>query len=295
MRRFSVLILAFVCVALARTAVAQWAEEPAYVLRVHVTDRDRQIPLLAGMDLDLAGIDVKASTADFVGSEATYQRLKDAGFDPEIVWTPPISAIDALSDYLDPAEVSTRLDTYQSTYPALAKKFALGTTVGGRSVWAMKITDNVNADEDEPAVFFVGQHHAREVMTAEITMDIIDYLLTRYAIDPRVHAWVDSREIWVVVSENPGGTSHVFTNSSGWRKNRRNNGDGTFGVDPNRNYPYRWGFCDGSSALTSSDTYRGPSAGSELETQAYTALGMAQRPVAALSYHTHSELVIYPP
>jgi len=176
MRRVLVTILVLACFGLARPARAQWVEDPAYVLRVHVTDRDRQIPVLAGMDLDLAGLDVKASTADFVGSEKTFQRLRDAGFEPEIVWTPPASAIDALSDYLDPTEVSTKLDAYQAAYPALAKKMALGTTVGGRTVWAMKISDNVNAEEDEPAVFFVGQHHAREVMTAEITTDIIDYI-----------------------------------------------------------------------------------------------------------------------
>jgi hypothetical protein len=54
-------------------AVAQWAEGPSYVLRVHVTDRERQIPVLAGMSLDLAGIDVKADTADFAGDEDTTE------------------------------------------------------------------------------------------------------------------------------------------------------------------------------------------------------------------------------
>jgi hypothetical protein len=60
-------------------AVAQWAEGPSYVLRVHVTDRERQIPVLAGMSLDLAGIDVKADTADFAGGEDTYWKLVDCG------------------------------------------------------------------------------------------------------------------------------------------------------------------------------------------------------------------------
>ena len=142
MRRGSALILAIVLLSCVRVARAQWAESPTYVLRVHVTDRASQIPLLAGMDLDLAGVDVKADTADFVGDEKTYRRLQEAGFAPEIVWEQTQSAIDALSDYLDPAEVSARLDTYQATYPGLAKKVSLGTTVGGRAVWAMKISDN---------------------------------------------------------------------------------------------------------------------------------------------------------
>jgi hypothetical protein len=265
-----------------------------YILRVKVEDPARQIPVLAGMQLDLAGIDVKASTADFVGDWKTFQDLRDAGFHPEVVWTSTAFAPEALSDYLDPGEVSTRLDFYQTNYPSLAKKVFVATTAEGRSEWAMKISDNVSTDEDEPVIFYVGQHHAREVMTTDIAMDIIDYLLTRYATDPQVQSWVNGREIWVIPNHNPDGANTVFTSSTNWRKNRRNNGDGTFGVDLNRNYPFHWNFCAGSSGTTSSDTYRGPSAGSEPETQGYMALAQAQRPVMALSYHTYSELVIHP-
>jgi hypothetical protein len=79
-----------------------------------------------------------------------------------------------------------------------------------------------------------------------------------------------------------------------WRKNRRNNG-GSYGVDLNRNFGYQWGYDNnGSSPTASSDTYRGPSANSELETQAFRNFVNA-RPIAAMqSYHSYSNLMIYP-
>jgi hypothetical protein len=75
-----------------------------------------------------------------------------------------------------------------------------------------------------------------------------------------------------------------------WRKNTREG----YGVDINRNYPYAWGSCNGSSGSTYSDTYRGPSAGSEPETQAMMGLVARIQPVMSISYHSYSELVIYP-
>jgi hypothetical protein len=79
-----------------------------------------------------------------------------------------------------------------------------------------------------------------------------------------------------------------------WRKNRRNNGT-SFGVDINRNYGYNWGFDNaGSSPTSSSDTYRGPSAFSEPETQAMRNFCNTRQFVSALNAHTYSNLLIYP-
>jgi hypothetical protein len=79
-----------------------------------------------------------------------------------------------------------------------------------------------------------------------------------------------------------------------WRKNRRDNGDGTWGVDLNRNYPYEWGCDEGSSGYPGDDTYRGPSPASEPETQAMMALIDAHDFVTRQSFHTYSNLTLYP-
>jgi hypothetical protein len=132
-------------------------------------------------------------------------------------------------------------------------------------------------------------------MTPEIGMDIIGTLLDGYGSDPEITAWVDDLEIWVLPNHNPDGTDYVFDVNSNWRKNRRDNGTGFFGVDLNRNYPFRWNACNGSSGSTGDDTYRGPSPASEPETfQGILELAREHRPTINLSYHTYSELVIIP-
>ncbi len=80
-----------------------------------------------------------------------------------------------------------------------------------------------------------------------------------------------------------------------WRKNMRDNGGGVYGVDLNRNYGYMWG-CDdtGSSPDSTGETFRGPSAFSEPETQAVKWLSEYYNFRLALNYHTYSNLLIYP-
>ena len=274
---------------------AQYADPGIkYVFRVHVTDRANQIPILAEMHLDLAAVNTRNETADFVGGMDVFDGLKAAGFDPVIVWSSTDHPTEALSDYLDPTEVATRFSNYEGLFPSLAKKYQIATTSEGRAVWAMKISDNVALEEDEPVVFFDCQHHAREVMTEEICVDIVDYLLNQYNADPKVKAWVDNHEIWVIGTINPDGSNTVFTSDTSWRKNRRVNGDGSYGVDINRNYPFAWGACGGSSNTPSAEDYRGPSASSEPETTGYVALARTHRPSLAVSYHSSSEFVLHP-
>jgi hypothetical protein len=125
------------------------------------------------------------------------------------------------------------------------------------------------------------------------------YLLENYGIDPEVTYLVNTRELYFVPVVNPDGyMRNQTTNPSGggmWRKNRRNNGDGTFGVDLNRNYSYNWGANNqGSSGNPSSDTYRGPSAFSEPETQAIRQFHQGKNIFNAFHYHTFGNYEIHP-
>lgn len=80
-----------------------------------------------------------------------------------------------------------------------------------------------------------------------------------------------------------------------WRKNRRDNLDGTFGIDLNRNYGYNWGFDDdGSSPFTGDETYRGTVPFSEPETQIMRDFVNSRSFRIALNYHTFGNLLIYP-
>ncbi len=202
---------------------------------------------------------------------------------------------EALSDYQNPAEVSAFLDQVEATYPAIAQKVTLqaGLPEGG-VIYAMKISDNVAMDEDEPTYLMDGQIHAREVMTAEIMTDAIDYLTSNYGSDPQVTRWVDEMEIWIVPVVNPDGASWVFTSDNWWRKNRSDDCGGEIGVDLNRNFAWNYRQCPGSDNECWSDVYHGPSAASEPETQTIQNLQAELRPLYYINYHSYGEYIIWP-
>ncbi|MCK5805981.1 MAG: proprotein convertase P-domain-containing protein, partial [Lentisphaeria bacterium] len=138
-----------------------------------------------------------------------------------------------------------------------------------------------------------GQMHAREVMTAEVMMDAIDRLTSRYATDAQVRRWVDEMEIWIVPVVNPDGATYVHNTQPMWRKNRSHNCDPFPGVDLNRNFAWNYRQCSGSDDTCSSDVYHGPSAASEIETQTMQALMQELRPMYYINYHTYGEYILW--
>jgi hypothetical protein len=163
----------------------------------------------------------------------------------------------------------------------------LGTSWEGRPIVAAKVGPADDAPA-RPNVLFLAGHHAREWISVETALRLLAYL----AEPARVPA---DRDVWVIPVVNPDGYAWTFTAERLWRKNRRPNPDGTYGVDLNRNYPAFWGQDDtGSSSSPPTETYRGPSAGSEPETQAVMAFHDRHPPAFAVSYHSYSDLVLFP-
>ncbi len=122
--------------------------------------------------------------------------------------------------------------------------------------------------------------HAREIATPEVIMRMIDYLLNNYDTNADARWLVDYHDIWLMPTVNPDGHHIVEAGGGGnspyqYRKNGNNTGGGGcswpptasnhFGVDDNRNFPFHWGCCNGSSGLVCDQTYRGASSGSEPE------------------------------
>jgi hypothetical protein len=198
--------------------------------------------------------------------------------------------------YYTVAEIEAEIDAAVAAYPAIARKVDLGQLVGGmlthqgRTIYALKVSDHVALDEDEPAILLAAQHHARELNSPHMVIGAMQRVLAGYATDPQIQAAVDEHELWFVPMVNPDGVDFVWTTDNLWRKNRRNNGS-NFGVDLNRNYPYLWGLC-GASTTTSSQIYRGPSAGSEPETQIMRAVAALLRPEVYLDFHSHGREVL---
>lgn len=211
----------------------------------------------------------------------------------------PLGAQDIdFTSFHTPAEVSSEMSRLLTRFPTLVTLVPVGTSVEGRTVTAIKISDHVATDEpDEADVIFVAMHHAREWITVELALYLAEYLLKNYATDPDLRADIDELEIWIVPVVNPDGYQYSAATPANryWRKNRRPNGDGTYGVDLNRNWGYEWGHDSGSSSMTVSDIYRGPWAFSEPEVVAIRDLvNSVDNLEAFVTYHSFSELILTP-
>ncbi len=205
--------------------------------------------------------------------------------------------------YHDYAELMAEVDKVVANYPTLARKYVIGKSYQGRDIVAVKISDNVAVDENEPEVLFTHQQHAREHLTVEMAIYLMNLFTGSYATDSTVRGLVDSREIWIVPTVNPDGSEYDISGGyyHSWRKNRQpNSGSSAIGTDLNRNWNYQWGCCGGSSGSPSSETYRGPSPESAPEVKVVAdfvrsrVVGGKQQIKAGIDFHTYSELVLWP-
>ena len=206
----------------------------------------------------------------------------------------------SMGSFLTFDQIVAKLDWMKTTYPNLITvKQSVGTSVQGRSIWMVKISDNPTLNENEPKVFYNALHHAREPMSMTQMIYFMCYALEKYGTDPEITNMINSRELFFVPCLNPDGyvyNQSIAANGGGmWRKNRKRNSSSSYGVDLNRNYSFKWGFDNaGSSPTTTSDTYRGLSAFSEPETKAVRDFIISKPFKLILSYHAYGNYLINP-
>jgi carboxypeptidase T len=202
------------------------------------------------------------------------------------------------SNYHDYNEMATATTNVAAANPGIVSRFSLGTSYQGRQIWALKVSDNVGSDENEPEVLFTANQHAREHLTVEMALYILNQLVNGYnANDARIRNIVNNREIWIVPMVNPDGVEYDIATGAYrmWRKNRQPSP-----TDLNRNWSFQWGCCGGSSGSVSSETYRGPSPFSAPETQVVRnfvngrVVGGVQQIKSHIDWHTYSELILWP-
>ena len=200
-------------------------------------------------------------------------------------------------------EYIAQLDSMHNLFPNLiSEKDSLSstvTTIEGRPVYYVRISDNPEIDEDESEVLYTALHHAREPSSMMSLIYFMWYVLENYDSDVEVKNLLDNVEMYFVPMLNPDGYIYnESTNPNGggfWRKNRRQNSNGSFGVDLNRNYSYNWGLNNiGSSGNPSSNTYRGTAPFSEPETAMLRDFIYAHDFKVVVNNHSFSEYVIYP-
>ena len=221
--------------------------------------------------------------------DAEQAQIASAHAQADIGWFSTFRTLDEINQHM--------LDLVAAN-PGMATSFSIGQSLEGRPVNGIRFSGPDlpgNPRASRPAVFFQGCQHAREWISPMVSMFLADQMLARYATDARIHSVLDHCEIIICPVVNPDGYAYTWTpNNRLWRKNRRPNAGGTFGVDMNRNWAFGFGG-EGASTDPGNETYRGPSAFSEVETQNLRDFIASEPRIRAhMDYHSYSQLVMSP-
>jgi carboxypeptidase T len=187
--------------------------------------------------------------------------------------------------------MSEHIAAVAAAHPDIVSRFSIGRSYGKRELWAVKISDNVALDELEPEALLVFGQHAREHVTIEEGLYLLDQLTSG---DPRVVDLVSRREIWMVFDLDPDGSEYDFAGEFPrfWRKNRQP----SRGVDLNRNWDFHWQAARSPRA----ENYPGGAPFSAPETRALRdfvnsrVIAGAQQIKVAIDFHSAAELVLWP-
>jgi hypothetical protein len=170
---------------------------------------------------------------------------------------------------------------YAQTYPSLCRLDTFGVSVQGRRLLALRISDNVDGEEDEPEVLYTSSIHGDETVGYVLLLRLADYLLSLYGDDTpegeRATRMINEMEIWINPLANPDGTYWTSDSTvTGARRSNRN------GVDLNRNFPDRL-----------SDTVN-TGAGRQVETRAAMLFAARRNIALSANFHGGAQVVNYP-
>ncbi|KZN37276.1 peptidase M14, carboxypeptidase A [Pseudoalteromonas luteoviolacea CPMOR-2] len=179
------------------------------------------------------------------------------------------------------------LQKAMNEHPHLIRLQSIGETWEGRPIMLVTVSLDVTYADDKPALLYTGSIHAREWIGNELALKFIQYVIDNYRFNPKLQTALTRNTLYMVPCLNPDGFEYSRNHFSFWRKNRRNNGDGTFGVDLNRNFDAKFM----RNQNTGSNTYGGPHAFSEPETCAIRDFVEAHDNIRiALDYHSQGNV-----
>ena len=223
------------------------------------TTTEAQMKSLPGW-LDIAGARPLEWT-DIVINEDQLEDVRALGIPVEILEKDLEAMMRAMAgQYHTFPQVVDILETLAADYPDIVKLDTLGQSYQGNEIFLLKISDNVDIEEEEEEqVLFVALHHAREWPSLEVALFIADSLASAYGVVPEITDIIDSQQIWIVPCLNPDGYIYSHDLGNDWRKNRHHFPEwNSWGVDLNRNWggshdgnPIgQWGSMPGSISST---------------------------------------------
>lgn len=166
---------------------------------------------------------------------------------------------------------------FESNYPGLCKVYNIGTSVEGRDILFVKISDNTQIKEAEPGFLYSSTMHGNETTGYILMLRYINYLLSNYDVAHRIKYLIDNIELWINPLSNPDGTySGGDSTVNGATRFNANN------IDLNRNFP------DPEDGLHPDGENWQP------ETVAMMNFMEERNFVLSANFHTGSEVVNYP-
>jgi hypothetical protein len=173
------------------------------------------------------------------------------------------NAFECYDVYLSYPNIQQYIQSLVSKNPTIAKIVTIGRSLENRVIQGVQIS--VPSSSVKRGIYIDSAIHAREWIAPAVNLNILLNLLTGYTIgDPQVVQLLSQYDVTIVPVLNVDGYTFTWTTNRNWRKTRRPNPGGSFGVDMNRNAEVY--FCQrGASTTPSSDTYCGPYANSEPE------------------------------
>ena len=93
----------------------------------------------------------------------------------------------------------------EEKYPLIARRFSLGQSARNRTLWGIRITDNLDKEEDEPEFKYVANMHGDETVGREIMVHFVRELLENYSVNAETRRLIDETDISIVPSMNPDG------------------------------------------------------------------------------------------
>ncbi|RFU68319.1 hypothetical protein D0469_12460 [Peribacillus saganii] len=202
------------------------------------------------------------------------------------------------------AQLGTDAKTFEIMYPGLVKTEVIGKSVDGRNLYAIKL------GKGKKEIFFNGAHHAREHMTTNVLMEMVDQYALSYA-KGSVYGGYNTRQvlnnvsIWFVPMLNPDGVTLVqkghLSAKNPAQVLRLNNGKKDFsawkanirGVDLNRQYPANWAKIDYDAKKPGPKNFKGYKALSEPETIAIVNFVKEHSFKTAVAYHSSGNILFW--
>jgi hypothetical protein len=212
-------------------------------------------------------------TADLTPAEV--ETLRQAGF--EVVpapMEPPEAGGQAkggLASWTSYAQMRSDFVAYAAAHPDIVEFHVTGQSVQGRDIFALRISDNVAVEEDEPEIVFWANIHGDEYTSGEIAYRWAMELIDGYGVDPALTGYVDDLEVWVIPLLNPDG------HENGTRENFN-------GVDLNRDFGWNWENGWGGSL----ETYSQP------ETRSLQEFCLQENISLSATLHCEGDIFLYP-